>query len=76
MAAVWERQLGRVEGKKELIKEAVAKIQRRFEVFDEVETWNPLGQKEIRLKNTPSPTLHLDDGVVDWGAPKRPSFPA
>ena len=68
--------IGRVEGEKELIEEAVAKIQRRFEVFDQVETWNPIGQKKIMLKNTPSPTVHLDDGGIDWGAPKGPSFPA
>ncbi len=36
-------QLGRLEGERELIGEAIAEIKRRFEGIDEVESWNPLG---------------------------------
>ena len=68
-------QLGRLEGERELIGEAIAEIKRRFEGIDEVESWNLLGQEEIRLEHVPSSTLDFDGGM-DWDPLKsRVSFP-
>ncbi len=68
-------QLGRLEGERGLIGEAIAEIKRRFEGIDEKESWNLLGQEEIRLEHVPNSTLDFDGGM-DWDPLKsRVSFP-
>lgn len=52
----------------------LGEIKRRFEVNDQVEFGNLLGQKEMGLKCMPNPPRHLDDDELDWVALKRPGF--
>ena len=76
---VLESQLGRLEGEMELIEQAIREIQRRFQIIDEVESWNLLGQgevTEVTMEYIPNFVLDLDEDEIDWEALKKPSFPA